>query len=66
MLQDQLSVISYADFSFQKYDRVLTEAQVSGARIYSAAYMMPSGRSSFGHSQKHRNHPLAAGTDDGG
>ena len=58
VLRDRLSTICYADYSFQKYDRVLTEAQASGARIYSGAYMMPSGRSSFGHSQKHRNHLL--------
>ncbi len=58
MLRDRLSTICYADFSFQKYDRVLTEAQASGTRIYSGAYMMPSGRSSFGHTQKHRNHLL--------
>ena len=58
MLRDRLSTICYADYSFQKYDRVLTEAQASGTRIYSGAYMMPSGRSSFGHSQKHRNHLL--------
>ena len=56
MLRDQLTTISHADYSFHEYDRVLTEALAAGSRIYSAAYMMPSGRSSFGHSQKHRNH----------
>ena len=35
---------------------MLSEALAEGKRIYSAAYMMPSGRSSFGHAQKHRNH----------
>ncbi len=58
MLQGRLSEISYADYSFQRYDQALAEAQASGARIYSGAYMMPSGRSSFGHTQKHRNHLL--------
>ena len=58
LLQDRLSTIGYAEYSFQRYDQVLTEAQASGARIYSGAYMMPSGRSSFGHTQKHRNHLL--------
>ena len=56
MLQDKLKIISRADYSFQAYDIVLSEALASGRRIYSAAYMMPSGRSSFGHAQKHRNH----------
>ena len=58
MLQDRLSMIGYAEYSFQRYDQILTEAQASGERIYSGAYMMPSGRSSFGHTQKHRNHLL--------
>ena len=56
MLQDRLNTISQADYSFQDYDSVLSEALAGGTRIYSAAYMMPSGRSSFGHAQKHRNH----------
>ena len=58
MLRDRFTTISQADYSFQKYDDVLTEALAAGTRIYSAAYMMPSGRSSFGHTQKHRNHLL--------
>ena len=56
MLQDNLNTISHADYSFRQYDTVLSEALAGGTRIYSAAYMMPSGRSSFGHTQKHRNH----------
>ena len=55
LLQDSLKTISQADYSFEDYDRVLTEALAAATRIYSAAYMMPSGRSSFGHTQKHRN-----------
>ena len=56
MLQDRLKIVSQAEYSFQQYDSVLSEALAEGKRIYSAAYMMPSGRSSFGHAQKHRNH----------
>lgn len=56
MLQDRLKIISRAEYSFQDYDSVLSEALSGGTRIYSAAYMMPSGRSSFGHARKHRNH----------
>ena len=56
MLQGRLNVISRSDYSFQSYDSVLSEALAGGSRIYSAAYMMPSGKSSFGHAQKHRNH----------
>ncbi len=56
MLRGRLRTISRADYSFKHYDSVLSEALAGGTRIYSAAYMMPSGRSSFGHRQKHRNH----------
>ena len=56
MLQDGLNVISRADHSLENYNSVLSEALARGKRIYSAAYMMPSGRSSFGYGQKHRNH----------
>jgi thymidylate kinase len=56
LLKAKLGAISYADCSFARYDQVLTEASLSGARIYSAAYIMPSGKSTFGHPQKHRNH----------
>ena len=58
LLQDQLSTVSHADYSFHEYDQILTHALESGAGIYSAAYMMPSGGTSFGHAQKHRNHLL--------
>ena len=56
MLRSRLGTISYSDYSFSGYDRILSEAISSGARIYSAAYMMPSGKSAFGHARKHSNH----------
>ena len=58
LLQNQLTEIRQTDYSFQKYDEVLTKALSSGIRIYSGAYIMPSGRTSFGYSRKHRNHLL--------
>ena len=58
MLQDRLTTITRAHYSFQKYDDILTKALAAGTRIYSAAYVMPSGRSAFGHIRKHRNHLL--------
>ena len=58
MLNAKLETVSYADYSFSRYDQVLAEALSSGIRIYSAAYIMPSGKTSFGHSQKHRNNLL--------
>ena len=56
LLVAKLGTINYADYSFARYDRVLTQAISSGTRIYSAAYIMPSGKSIFGHPRKHRNH----------
>ena len=58
MLQNQLTEICLNDYSFQKYDAVLTRALSAGTRIYSGAYIMPSGSTAFGHSHKHRNHLL--------
>lgn len=55
LLQENLGTISYKDFSFHRYDEVLTEAISSKTRIYSAAYIMPSGGTAFGYSAKHRN-----------
>ncbi|MCY3766961.1 MAG: putative DNA base hypermodification protein [Gemmatimonadetes bacterium] len=58
LLSAKLGTISYADYSFSRYDEILAKALSSGTPIYSAAYIMPSGKTSFGHSQKHRNHLL--------
>ena len=44
------------EFTVEPYDAVLDAALASGRRIYSGAYIMPSGKSSFGHRRKHRNH----------
>ena len=48
--------LSYKEFSFKRYEEILSQAMASGCRIYSAAYIMPSGKTSFGFSQKHKNH----------
>ena len=58
LLSTKLGTVSYADYSFSKYDEILAKALSSGTPIYSAAYIMPSGKTSFGHSQKHRNNLL--------
>ena len=55
LLKNQLGSISYADYSFKAYSRILSSALEKGLRIFSAAYIMPSGCSSFGHRQKHKN-----------
>lgn len=56
LLEDKLGSIIYAEYSFERYDQVLTDAIASGRTIYSAAYIMPSGGTSFRYTAKHRNH----------
>ena len=56
LLTAQLGPPTYRDYSFDHYDRVLTEAISAGVRIYSGAYIMPSGNTAFGYRAKHRNH----------
>lgn len=56
LLQDRFDELSWKRFNATRYAAVLTRARSSGTRIYSAAYIMPSGRSAFGSAEKHRNH----------
>jgi hypothetical protein len=55
LLERELGRVRYEDYSFKAYDNVLTKARKMGTRIYSAAYIMPSGNRVFGYKQKHRN-----------
>ena len=55
MLQRRLGEITYAEYSFEKYDDVLTKYKADGNQLYSGAYIMPSGSRSFGSHLKHRN-----------
>jgi hypothetical protein len=43
LLEESLGGISLAAYDFDRYDAVLTNAMAAGVRIYSAAYIMPSG-----------------------
>lgn len=54
LLAEKLETISYADYSFKHYDELLSAAMSDGQRIYSAAYIMPSGKKIFNTSRKHR------------
>jgi len=47
--------MSWSDFNFDEYDRVLESSLCKGNRIFSAAYIMPSGCSRFGNTRKHKN-----------
>lgn len=56
LLEAEVGPIVWAEFEAERYARPLAEAMARGERIYSAAYIMPPGGSSFGHAAKHRNH----------
>jgi thymidylate kinase len=56
LLREKMGTISYADYSFERYDEVFTAALAAKETIFSAAYIMPSGQSSFGYERKHRNY----------
>lgn len=56
LLLNKLGTLSYAEYDVDRYSTVLEEAIESGQRIYSAAYIMPSGSSELRDSRKHRSH----------
>jgi hypothetical protein len=56
LLKKNFGPLTYEDYKFNHFDRLLHETIVSGRRIYSAAYIMPSGGSYFGYERKHSNH----------
>lgn len=56
LLTREFGVVSFANYSFDRYDAVLTKTIESGTRIYSAAYIMPSGGPKSPYSKKHRMH----------
>ena len=58
MLKSGIGTPRFSHYSFFRYDQLLTQAFSAKRRIYSAAYMMPSGKTTFGHKRKHRNHLL--------
>jgi hypothetical protein len=54
LLEEMLGEITYENYSFERYDKVLTSALAIG-RVFSGAYIMPSGIGAFGYRRKHRN-----------
>lgn len=55
-LKSELVEITYKDYTFRRYDALLSELLTAKIPIYSAAYIMASGQSAFGHKRKHQNH----------
>lgn len=56
MLERKLGHLTFSSYSFGTYDKILSDAMSSGIRIYSAAYIMPPGGTTFGQKLKHQNH----------
>lgn len=58
LLEQEFGVLTFKDYRFKSYDKVLTRAMKLGSPIYSAAYIMPPGKRSYGRDVKHQNHLL--------
>lgn len=56
LLEHAFGEVTFKNYKFEHYDRVLNQTMKGGGRIYSAAYIMPPGGSAFGHVAKHQNH----------
>jgi hypothetical protein len=56
VLESEFGRISLKNYSFEKYSKVLSEVMENNIPIYSAAYIMASGRSTFAYAKKHQNH----------
>lgn len=56
LLTSKIGNLTLEDYNFRQYDKILNNTIMSGRRIYSAAYIMPSGSSYFGYLRKHTNH----------
>lgn len=55
-LEGELGTLTWGRYDFEAIDAVLSHRQAAAQRNYSAAYIMPSGGSAFGHASKHANH----------
>ena len=56
LLRETGDRISFAEYTFERYNAALNKAIASGERIYSAAYIMPSGGPSSVSERKHQMH----------
>jgi hypothetical protein len=56
LLQHEMGTLSWSSYAFELYNNVLHQALKAGEPIYSGAYIMASGKSSFGYVRKHENH----------
>ncbi|GCE89084.1 hypothetical protein MSKU15_0685 [Komagataeibacter diospyri] len=56
LLEAQLGPLSWAEFDYDAYDKVLTTAMRGGGKLYSAAYIIPPVRWAESDGIKHRGH----------
>lgn len=54
-MERKLGEISYSTYNYNRYNQLLLSRMEEKEKIYSAAYIMPSGRGSFGYEKKHQN-----------
>lgn len=54
-IKDSVGEITYSSYKYDRYNQLLMKKINSNERIYSAAYIMPSGKSHFGNEKKHQN-----------
>lgn len=54
-LEKKIGVVSYSTYRRIKYEEIFNELLAEKRKIYSAAYIMPSGCSSFGFERKYKN-----------
>jgi 5-hmdU DNA kinase-like protein len=56
LLESAFGSVTLDRFEFRTWDKVLTRAIERGTRLYSAAYIMPSGSGPYRNRRKHRSH----------
>lgn len=54
-MESALGEISYSSYNYDEYNKLLMQKIDNHERIYSSAYIMPSGKEYFGFSKKHQN-----------
>lgn len=54
-LKSQLGDITFTSYNYDIYNKILNQKIEGGESVYSAAYIMPSGKTSFGCEKKHQN-----------
>ena len=56
LFTNELGTPTWKAFNLERYRAILSRSRQRGRSIYSGAYIMPSGQSSFGYQEKHSNH----------